>query len=306
MNGSTVACIAFDQLCRFKEQDYFSNGKITVAVDKGMFPTLPYFHRHDYYELAYIASGDGIEIINAGTYIVKKGDVIFFRLTDVHSYNSLCDLHVVNVCFRPDILPEINLLDKDPNAAIVLHLSEDEQIEFETLLSMLQRECTSGADGARREYTDEASQNYLNLLMIFLRRIGYMRRTVGEETTEKRWQLLLQYIAREYRTVTLDAAAQEMYLSKNYFCRMFKKTFGVTFLDYLDSIRLRMAKELLVTGGAPIADVWSAVGFTQPKRFHALFRADTGMTPMQYRKAVHTVQGRERDSSLSQELRYQI
>ncbi len=268
--------IRFDTLHQFSSNDYFSTGGIAVSMDKLHIYHCLKPHRHDYYELEYISSGDGIQIINDISYVVKKGDVIFFRLQDCHTYFSFHDMEVINCCFRPDVLPEVKQIETDEMGSAVVWLSEEAQIEFETLLYMLQEECMS-----KKEFCEEASQHYLQLLLIFLKRNGYMRK---QENT--RWSELFCFLSQNYKTVTLQDAADQVFLSKNYFCRNFREKTGTTFLSYINNLKIKAAIDRIANSDMPIGEIWGDVGFRQAKQFYTLFKRETGLTPVQFR-AVH-------------------
>lgn len=230
-------------------------------------------HRHDYYELEYISAGEGLQWINGYTYVVKKGDVIFFRLQDTHEYDSFRGMDVVNCCFHPDVIPEVKLLENDTMGAVVVHLTEEAQREFEQLLSLLQKECAQ-----KKEYCADATRHYLQLLIIFLKRTGYMSKTDGVL-----WSELLRFLSENYQTVTLDEAAAFMHVTKNYFCRAFRKTTGMTFLSYLTNLRINASKTLLISTDMPVVNIWDTVGFSQAKHFYHAFRRETGCTPTAFR-----------------------
>ena len=230
-------------------------------------------HYHDYYEFEYISAGEGFQWINGYTYVVKKGDVIFFRLRDAHEYGSFRGMDVVNCCFHPDVVPEMKFLENDAMGAVVVHLTEEAQREFEQLLSLLQKECAQ-----KKEYRAEATRHYLHLLIIFLKRTGYMSKNDGIL-----WNELLRFFFENYQTVTLDEAAAFVHVTKNYFCRAFRQTTGMTFLSYITNLRINAAKTLLISTDMSVVDIWDSVGFSQAKHFYHAFRRETGCTPTAFR-----------------------
>ena len=232
-------------------------------------------HQHDYYELEYIAAGVGIQWINGCTYVVKKGDVIFFRLQDSHQYDSLRGMDVVNCCFRPEVLRDQTVsIEQNPLGGTVIHLSEEEQTDFETILTMLQKECLQ-----KKPHCQDAAKYYLNLLLIFLKRIGYLN-----EQEVRRWGDLFRYLSDRYQTVTLEDAATYMHVTKSYFCRIFRQKTGMTFLSYMTDLRIGAAKELLLTTDLSVSEIWASVGFTQAKRFYEQFHRCAGCPPGEYRE----------------------
>ena len=264
-------CFHFQDLETFSDNDFASVGGIAISVDRKHIFDVNIYHNHDYYELAYIRCGDGVQIINGISYTVTRGDVILFRLEDQHTYYSFNNMEVVNCCFLPDFLPLF--LENDTSMSAVVNLPEEAQKEFETLLSLLHRECQRN-----QEYSLEAAQQYLQLLILILRRYGSHRNAEARQ-----WDDLFRYISQNYRTVTLNEAANRIHLSKNYFCRTFHEKTGFTFMTYVNHIRITAAIEMISYTDVPITEVWSKVGFRQAKQFYALFKRETGLTPIQFR-----------------------
>jgi len=63
----------------------------------------------------------------------------------------------------------------------------------------------------------------------------------------------------------------------------FKMEMNMTFSEYLWMLRLRKAKELLAATNMAVDEVAIAVGYYSRTSFMKKFKADTGLTPTQYR-----------------------
>ena len=82
----------------------------------------------------------------------------------------------------------------------------------------------------------------------------------------------------------LDAVSNHVGLSSIYFCKLFHKEEGVSFNDYLNSLRIDRAKELLVTTNKKVYEISSETGYASPKYFSYVFKRLTGVTPLEYSK----------------------
>lgn len=87
------------------------------------------------------------------------------------------------------------------------------------------------------------------------------------------------------RKVTLDELASLVRLNKSYFSQLFHKEMGVPFGDYLESIRIKRAQQLLRENTASMAEISELVGFSNQNYFTKVFKRATGATPSQYRAA---------------------
>ena len=83
---------------------------------------------------------------------------------------------------------------------------------------------------------------------------------------------------------SLDFFAEKFNITPAYFSRLFHKSVGVPFKQYLTVLRLEYAKQLLAENVLPIIDVGYECGFNTPSQFYRAFKKESGMTPSEYRK----------------------
>jgi AraC-like DNA-binding protein len=82
----------------------------------------------------------------------------------------------------------------------------------------------------------------------------------------------------------LEPLAREAGMSVPSFCRNFKKRTGMTFVEYIHSIRINTAKKLLQQSKMYVDDICYECGFNSVSFFNRKFKCHTGMTPMEYRR----------------------
>ena len=85
--------------------------------------------------------------------------------------------------------------------------------------------------------------------------------------------------------LTMRAMAQRLHLSPYHFCRLFRKSTGLRFTDYVCRARVEHAKQLLLQRSARIADVAMNCGFGDVSYFNRMFKKCAGVTPTEYRQA---------------------
>ncbi|MDV3426966.1 MAG: response regulator [Bacillota bacterium] len=83
--------------------------------------------------------------------------------------------------------------------------------------------------------------------------------------------------------INLDAAAAFVHLNPQYFCRYFKSQTGKNFIDYLSSLRIKKAKEMLIDTDENITEISLSVGYTDSSYFGKVFLKTVGMTPNKFR-----------------------
>jgi two-component system, response regulator YesN len=98
-----------------------------------------------------------------------------------------------------------------------------------------------------------------------------------------------EYIAKYYhRPLTLEEVAEYVELSPYYFSKLFKDRFGVTFIDYLTEIRIEKAKQEMMDHSKSLKEICFLVGYNDPNYFSRVFKKQTGLSPTEYRKSIHS------------------
>ncbi|MBR2343972.1 MAG: PocR ligand-binding domain-containing protein [Clostridia bacterium] len=84
--------------------------------------------------------------------------------------------------------------------------------------------------------------------------------------------------------LSIEALCAEFFLSKNALYRLFCDEFGTTVGKYILARRAQLARELLRDSTMPITAIAAECGFTDYNYFIRAFKAQVGVTPLQYRK----------------------
>lgn len=93
-----------------------------------------------------------------------------------------------------------------------------------------------------------------------------------------------EWVADNYaQSNPVTKMAEKSGLTARTFKRRFAATTGYAPLEYVQSLRIEEAKQILETTNDPIDDVAMNVGYGEPNSFRRLFKRTTGITPHQYR-----------------------
>lgn len=99
------------------------------------------------------------------------------------------------------------------------------------------------------------------------------------------------------RNLTLGEVADYVGYSHTHFSKVFKEEMGCSFRTYLNQTRVEKSKVLLLSGSAPMSEIYSACGFEDQSYFCKVFKRLVGVTPDRYRKQSRRIDAdRERDS----------
>lgn len=84
--------------------------------------------------------------------------------------------------------------------------------------------------------------------------------------------------------VSLSMAAEHVFLSPNYFSRIFKERTGENFTEYCIRIKMEKAVQMLKDPTRKVYEIGEELGYHNIKYFHKLFKRSYHCTPMEYRE----------------------
>jgi len=94
----------------------------------------------------------------------------------------------------------------------------------------------------------------------------------------------INYIDANYdKPITLAEIARASHLSVSRLAHIFKEQMGLTIIDYLTSVRIERAKELLLATDQNCTEICFQVGYNNQSYFTRTFKELVGTTPRQFR-----------------------
>ncbi|MBK7229821.1 MAG: helix-turn-helix domain-containing protein [Ignavibacteriales bacterium] len=83
--------------------------------------------------------------------------------------------------------------------------------------------------------------------------------------------------------LTVDQIASMIAISRRNFERRFKKATANTVMEYIQRVKIEVAKINLESSRPNVNEVMSKVGYSDPKAFRVTFKKITGLSPVEYR-----------------------
>jgi YesN/AraC family two-component response regulator len=87
------------------------------------------------------------------------------------------------------------------------------------------------------------------------------------------------------REMSLEDASCELDVNKIYLSRVFHAHTHMTFVNFLETMRMRLAGHMLRNSAMRVSEVSGRVGYNDAHYFSRLFKKHSGQTPEEYRKA---------------------
>jgi AraC-like DNA-binding protein len=180
---------------------------------------------------------------------------------------------LVQALLQGELIPEIREERASSDLQMFTHWEEDllqpgQEMKRAVLLELearfLRLASSSVASGSRREP---------------------QRRLASSRSELTKVEQMAGLIAQRYsQPLTVEEIGRRVGLHPNYAMGLFKRSVGVTIIDYVTKHRVSHAQRLLATTDTKIVDVALSSGFASTSRFYAAFRQECGCSPRLYRQ----------------------
>ena len=249
-------------------------------------------HWHPDLEIVYVLEGSIRVGINQETHILNKGDLALCGSNAIHYYDST-GLHsnIIMAIFRLELLKDYywpnNFIPESFFLPDLLNINIETQKKIELLYLSLLEEIKIRDSS----YPIFLKCRMMALFAILMREMPEFVHLVTqnngkyyEPSEVKPMQEALQYLERNYtQDITLEYLSSEVNLSKFYLSRLFKRTTGMNFNEYLNRIRTDRAEQMIRNSRKPIIEIAFENGFNSIRTFNRVFKAIKGCTPLSLR-----------------------
>ena len=237
-------------------------------------------HWHEHLEFVYVTGGRGTFIIDGEHLPVARGDLIVADPNTLHVLLSDAGIDYHCLLVFPDFFRE----DGIGAFCFQSYIPADPVIgEIFGALEVAYSERTSASNLMKKSLVYRLASHLSERYSRTDLSPADLKRHTAAFSRIKRVE---EFVAQNYQTriSTADLAAM-FYLSENHFCRLFKRTVGISPLEYINEYRVGKAELLLLGTGLSVTEIAAAVGFDSANYFSRVFKRMRRMTPAEYRKA---------------------
>lgn len=244
-------------------------------------------HWHDHLELVYLISGSMIAVVQSKSYKLTPGTLLVVNSKEIHMTRTYGESYY--------------LLLQIPTDQIKNRFVDFDRLRFQTMIN------EDGMAKSRKEIDNHFSR-MLDLFLhkedgypllftscvytlLYILYQNYSIRLKPDQKSEgqrdfRRVTKTMNWVNQNFKeSLTLDAAAANLGISKEYFCRLFKKCTGQTLIEYLYAVRATNFYEDLKKTENSITQLLAENGITNYKLFMRTFKKLYGDTPRNIKKS---------------------
>lgn len=245
-------------------------------------------HWHQAVELLLFVKGTVTCNFSNSTLHAKPGDLYLINSHEVHETRCSADAVYLCVHILPSAMcryvPNFDQLSfslvYDPEDEVKAIAYEQLRIHMQEILRQMEENAPAGKLESHARLFAAAAL----LVKHFSQPLATEESTL-QRSDMTRLEPLLEYTQLHHgEELTLDGAANSLGLNKEYFCRLFKKNMGVSYIQYLYQVRTTAVCRELETSDDSIGEIAERHGFRDPKMLNQYFKEIYGCTPSEKRK----------------------
>ena len=246
------------------------------------------FHFHEFDKIVLLLSGRVDYTVEGSTYALKPWSVLLVKHHTIH--RALIDksqpyeriIIYLDGKYFDRILPGVRLTDSfdqaDKSGEHLLRPTARQRQSIEEVLAAYESAGEDGGFGAQA-----LRETYIMQLLIYIGRMTAAKEP-GESQYDPKIRRVLSYINENLGgELRVEQLAEQVYLSKYHFMRLFKAQTGSSVHAYVRQKRLLHAARL-IREGMPVSKAAALSGFGDYSAFHRAFRESFGISPGELKK----------------------
>ena len=225
----------------------------------------PFIHmkrRMNVHELILVLEGEVYLAEGDNKFVAKKGDLVFFKANNLH-YGWKKSLSNVSFYW--------------------IHFISQEEIEFENCYTLKDSSflCQLFKLVFIFETYSQKDASIAATLLVHAAKKAVSQTQVCHNAVIEN---VLSYIdANIHKKLTVSDIALKFGYHKDYISKKVKEYTGMSLKKYITSLKLKLAKELLLDSDKSVKEICACCGFSDYKQFLKLFKKTEGVTPSVYR-----------------------
>ncbi len=242
---------------------------------KNMCSYAPMFHSHG--EILYVKSGTVSVTVDGNKAELTGGKMCVVFPYCVHSYEPHMGSEVAVVLFSAESVGEFSKV-------LFSKTLQNPFFEYDEGMYNLIKKILFHSKGST-PLCHNTCGAYLKALMGEILLAASFKTT--SKTDDYTVRSVMKYCSEHFsEDILVKDICDNVFVSERYVSKIFVEKVGCSFREYINSLRISKAKQLLETTTMSITDVIYECGFKNQSTFNRVFLKKTGITPGEYKKKV--------------------
>lgn len=267
-----------------KENAFFKVSSFTRIVSAPK----SFLHWHHNYEICQVLGNRMCFLVNGVSIEAQEGDVVVIGENVVHQFLATYGPAYVRIMqFSLKVLMEAGI----PLKRCKAHITAEEISQIPGLNDrlMVLFEIIEAEGCAKENEANYYLQSMVAGLYCLLTRFFAQEGDKDFTKEQKTFQKVLEYVNEHFEEdINVNILAERFSIHRGTISALFMKHSGIKLNEYVYSLRIKKANELM-NQGRSIIEVALESGFSNIRTFNNVYKRITGITPTQYKKRNATV-----------------
>ncbi len=236
-------------------------------------------HVHDVPEIICLKAGS-VQMTIAGEEVsLGPGDIVSVFPSMPHSYDAIStDVSGLMLILTPDAIPEYNQIFRNMRPATPLLSARDVPEDLRHIVRRLEVISQDAESPLRLPYLHVFFAHLFMTINL---------QPVGKSMMSSMTSQVLHYVAGHFtEPLSLESTAKALGISRIHLSHIFSQQLKINFRQYVNSLRIEMACNLLRDPANTISQAAWKCGYCNLRTFHRAFLAQIGMPPNQWRRRI--------------------
>ena len=236
-------------------------------------------HTHNHMELFYIVGGKGQFLIENQLHPVNVNNLVVINPNVTHTEVSLNAQPLEYIVLGIDGISLTTAENSNGQYSILDHF---ESVEVSSCLRNILREMEQKNTGY-----EDICQAYMEILIIRLMRSIDLSVPTAPQlgSGNRQCATVKRYIDLHFKeALTLEHLAEEAHMNKFYLSHAFKREYGISPINYMNTRRIEESKYLLAETDLSLSQIAQLLGFSSLSYFSQAFRRTQFVSPREFRQ----------------------
>ncbi|MBR5323063.1 MAG: AraC family transcriptional regulator [Clostridia bacterium] len=235
-------------------------------------------HFHHQVEVVYMLKGECTAIVEGEEFLLRSGDILTVFPNQIHEYKDGKNEEFFIAIFRPETLPDYRDLFYNMVPVNKVYSTENKN----ELLLYLARKMPEMYEKENR-YKEAIYKGFLTAFFGELFSFYELKKAKSADMSVLKSVLL--FCNENYlNNICLEDASESLHVSKFYISHLLNKKLGISFNDYVNSLRITDAVYLLEKKDGGMTEIAQKCGFNTVRTFNRAFKSVYGVSPSKYKR----------------------